>query len=91
VRGIPCLCSAEPPRSPDDSRLSGVGTAYFARALEKNTTLQSFEFRGEFVPSFLAYFARALEKNTTLQSFELRGEFVPCLFGVGGSIVFYVL
>jgi len=47
-RGVDCVCATEPPCS-SDSRFGDAGAAAIARALEKNTTLQTLVLSREFV------------------------------------------
>ncbi len=48
VRGVDCVCATEPPCS-SDNNVGDWGGAAFARALEKNTTLQRLDLSGEIV------------------------------------------
>ena len=48
MRGVDCVCTTEPPCSLD-CQVTDVGAAAIARALEKNTTLQTLDLQGEFV------------------------------------------
>ena len=48
VRGVDCVCATEPPCSSDND-VGAAGCAAFARALEKNTTLQKLDLGREFV------------------------------------------
>ena len=48
VRGVDCVCATEPPRSSGNG-VTEAGAAAIARALEKNTTLQTLDLHGEFV------------------------------------------
>ena len=48
VRGVDCVCATEPPCS-SDNKVGDAGCAAFARALEKNTTLQKLDLGREFV------------------------------------------
>jgi hypothetical protein len=45
---VDCVCATEPPCSSDNSA-GAAGAAALAVALETNTTLLTFYFRGEFV------------------------------------------
>jgi len=48
VGGVDCVRATEPPCS-SDNEVGDAGCAAFARALEKNTTLQTLGLSGEFV------------------------------------------
>ena len=48
VRCVDCVCATEPPCSSDNG-VGAAGAASLARALEKNTTLQTLNLQGEFV------------------------------------------
>ena len=48
VRGVDCVCATEPPCS-SDCQVTDAGAAAIARALEKNTTLQSLSLGCEMV------------------------------------------
>ena len=47
-RGVDCVCATEPPCS-SDNKVGDAGAAAIARALEKNTTLQTLDLSREFV------------------------------------------
>ncbi len=46
------MCAAEPP-CPSDNSVGAEGAAALARALDKNTTLQTFNLQSEFVAMIL--------------------------------------
>ena len=48
VRCVDFVCATEPPCSSDNG-VGNAGAAKLARALEKNTTLQTLDLQGEFV------------------------------------------
>ena len=48
VRCVDCVCATEPPCL-SDCQVTDAGAAAIARALEKNTTLQTLDLQGEFV------------------------------------------
>jgi hypothetical protein len=48
VRCVDCVCATEPPCSSGNG-VTEAGAEAIARALEKNTTLQSLNLLGEFV------------------------------------------
>ena len=48
VRCVDCVCATEPPRSSGNG-VTEAGAAAIARALEKNTTLQTLDVCCEFV------------------------------------------
>ena len=46
--GVDCVCATEPPCS-SGNVVGDAGATSLARALEKNTTLQTLDLQGEFV------------------------------------------
>ncbi len=48
MRCVDCVCATEPPCSSGNG-VTEAGAEAIARALEKNTTLQSLNLQGEFV------------------------------------------
>ena len=55
VRGVDCVCATEPPCS-SGNNVGVAGFAALARALEKNTTLQTLDLGSEFVVLWFCFF-----------------------------------
>jgi len=49
VRGVDCVCATEPLWCSSGCQVTDAGAAAIARALEKNTTLQTLSLYSEFV------------------------------------------
>ena len=55
MRCVDCVCATEPPCS-SDNKVGDAGCVALARALEKNTTLQTLNLYGEFVVFWFCFF-----------------------------------